>query len=214
MRITIAIASRGCDIYCKLVDWLVCYAQEPPKGWVINTYVVMSPYSAACGQEKLFQKAVEDCSDYLFIVDADVCPPKGCLEKMVVDGKDIVIAPVWHYDMTQYDIHLGVNKDLKLRERLYNVGSGVEEIVGGGFGAMLVSKGVLDEFVRRGESFVHHSSMLSDGQSTFLSDNVFFFKAGKMGFKTWVDWDISPVSHYRYVELCDKTVGRLRDTAS
>jgi len=209
MRITISIASRGCDIYCKLVDWIVSYVQVRPHEWDMRIFVHMSPYSAASGQEQLFRKAIENESDYLFIVDADVCPPKDCLEKMIARDKDIIIAPVWHYDMTQNDIHLGVNKDPELRKRLYKNGEGIEQIIGGGFGAMLVRKNVLDEFVKRNETFVTHSAMLSNGQSEFLSDNVFFSKAAIMGFKTWCDWDCSPVSHYRYVELCNATVDNL-----
>lgn len=209
MKITIGITSRGADIYYKLVDWLVYYNQCRPIEWDLEIAVHMSPYSADAGQQKVFDSAVNNNSDYLFIVDADVCPPKGCIEKMIERGKDIILAPVWHFDNSLKDIHLGIANEPTLKKRIYSPSVGLQQIFGGGFGAMLVSKKVLNSFNNNKESFTKWSSILPEDSKDLASDNIFFQKCQKLGLEVFVDWDIKKVSHYRPVELCQETVDNL-----
>lgn len=209
MKITVCMATRGSDIYYKVVDWLLAYTQNRPSDWDLKVMLCMSPYSAAEGQEKLFVDALNNGSDYLFIMDSDVCPPIGCIEHMISDDKDVVIAPVWSYDSGQFDIHLMVCKEPTLKIRTYKMGVGIEEICGGGFGSVLIKRHVLQEFANRREPFMMRSNLLGIEQFDLMPDNIFFSKCRKLGFKIWVDWDIKPTYHYRYVELCDNTIDNI-----
>jgi hypothetical protein len=204
MKITIGIASRGADIYYKLVDWLVYYNQCRPIEWDMEISIHMSPYSAESGQEKIFNAALLNNSDYLFIVDADVAPPRGCIEKMISHNKDIVIAPIWTFDGSSQDIHLGISTEPSLKKRIYKRAAGLQRIYGGCFGAMLVSKNVLNKF--KDSTFFKWDNTLSDEYKELPSDNIFFLKCLKRNIEIYADWNIEPVSHFRHVNLCQETM--------
>lgn len=182
-------------MYHKLINWLIGYSGTRKDGIEIDTVLQISPYSAATGQRKLFDTAKEKGVDYLFIVDADVCPPSECIEKMLAAGKDVVIAPIWHYDGYGNDIHLGVNPLSDLRKRAYKMGTGLERVSGGGFGAVLINKTAFNCF--------------PEGEPTMPSDYAFYSNCRKSGVEVWVDWSICPTSHYRLVELCADTINNL-----
>jgi len=209
-KIIVGICTRGNDLYYETIKWLM--TQVYIEGAITEVVFQPSPYSAAYGQEKLFKYANEKKADYLLIVDADVCPPDGCLQKMIDADKDIVVAPAWFYDHKNDDIHLNISYtgSIKVQERVYqNKLQGLEEIKAASFAVMLVKKRVIDKFVKSKELFTEWSSMLPKEYKKAFSDNIFFAKARKFGFKAYVLWEATGAIHYRMVKLCNKTLARL-----
>jgi hypothetical protein len=209
--ITIGIATRGKDIYYKTITWLLEYSMYPEQ---IQVYIQPSPYSAAYGQENLFKETAKNNSTHLLVIDADVEPPRGCVEKLYAHNKDVVVAPIWFHDHINRDTHLNISYtggiDLDARVRTPKE-SGLEEIKAAAFGVMMVSRRVIDEFMRRGESFTEWSQLIDPVYKKAFSDNVFFAKLRAFGFKAYVDWDCKGSVHHTNVPLCDETINKIKN---
>jgi predicted glycosyltransferase involved in capsule biosynthesis len=216
MRIAIAIATRGNDIYAKLLNF-IC---EHVKHYRYNCEVITSTsgFSAEIAQNTLFNYIYTLNVDYVLLVDSDVCPPMDALEKLLLAKADIITAPVWHYCPQTNDIHLNIHYRMigdDNFERIYQAReSGVEEIISTSFACLLLSKKVFDTFNRVGESLVKWSPLLDDSWKGKASDNIFCMKARKLGFQLHVCWDIKGAIHHRTIEICDQTINHLQQNIS
>jgi len=209
-KLIIGVCTRGNDLYYRLVDWFIPYVNQPKMPTEI--LLKSSPYSAAVGQGMIMEAAVAKGADYLLMLDSDIGPTDGCLEQLMSHDKDIILAPIWFFDEAKKDIHINVILPHSA-SRLHTKGKGLERIVSGSFGLMLVKVSALKKFKDAGESFVEWSPFIDVAyKKAGLSDNIFFAKADKLGIEAWVDWDIDGITHYRLVELCDETVKNIRES--
>jgi hypothetical protein len=207
MKVLIGLATRGNDIHPALVEWMLWEIGK--SKYSVQLSMIISPHSAANGQQQVFEIAWEHGYDYVLIVDSDIIPPKGAVDKMVEDAKDILLAPIWFYDGHTKDIHLNVNfTGLGFSSRVYTPkATGIEKIKTASFGCIMVSRKVLQTFMEKGEKFTFTSPML-DQFTTYNhnSDSIFFKKAEIFGYEAWVDWSIQPTVHTRPVDLCNETL--------
>ena len=207
-KIAIGIASRGYDIIPPLVGFIVDTMTKYEIELIINS----CGFSAAISQEVVFQNALCRGCDYLLLVDTDVTPPGNALDVLLSCNKDIVSAPVWHYNAGLGVIHLNATR--KLNELTFKENtSGVEEVETTSFGCILISKKVLDAFKEAGESFVYWSKLLDEkyNNNVISSDTIFYFKAKKLGFPTYVCWDLKGCEHFTRVNLSSRMLGVFLD---
>lgn len=207
-RLTISLATRGNDIYYGTMLFMLEAMMSHP----VVKIVVASGFSAIKGQEMCFGVAVQDNSDWFYLIDADVMPVANTIEKLMARNLPIVVSPVPMYLPEETDIHWNACDDPMLQDRKVLLGTGLQEIVASSFASILIRCDVLQEFKRRGEGFTHWSAMLPEWCRGLHSDSIFFLKARRMGFNAYIDWDIKPAVHHRYValssELIEKTVER------
>lgn len=203
-NIIIAFPTRGNDIGSGLVSWLLYHTDH---------YVLMSksPLSARIAQEELFRRVATDACkcDYAFFLDTDIVPERDAIVKMVAHNKDIITAPVWHYDENTKDIHIGVHYDFEYK-RHHLLKTGVEQIKAASFSATLVSRKVLDTFMNAKESPVRWSPLLDEEHKETAphNDNIFYLKAYRLGLEAWIDWDIK-IEHNRRVTLSSEVINNL-----
>jgi len=208
LKVAIGIPTRGADLWYKTM----LYAMKEFARADMEVIVVFSEsnVSARNAQDRLFKGIAyhDNNFDYALFLDGDVCVPEDTLDRLIARGKDIMVAPVWHYDHINHDIHLGVHYTASF-ERIYAPREGIERIFGASFSCVLVSKKVLNAFRLMDESAVKWSPLLPLEHNRDANDNIFFRKCFRLGFETWVDWDIKTASHFRRVELCTTTVERI-----
>ena len=208
-KLIIGVCTRGSDLYYKLINWFIPYINQPK----MPTEILLqpSPHSASYGQGRLFDAAIDHGADYILIIDSDIGPVDGCVERMMSHDKDIMLAPIWFFNDDQRDVHLNVILPGS-SSRLHTKRKGLERIEGASFGLMLVKVEALKKFRAAGESFIDWSPLIDPRYKTAgLSDTIFFAKAKKLGVEAWVDWDITGVVHCRQVELCDETIKNIRE---
>ena len=200
-KIVLGLATRGDDIVPSLVEFAIRNAVVHNARFVWKA----CGWSAQIPQEAVFQEALNLGADYLLMVDSDVTPPIDALDKLLSRNKDLISAPIWHYDVRLEDIHLNVTK--KLGQHLFDSDkTGLEKIASSSFGCLLVSRKFLKAIGDSGESFVYWSNMIGDELKTASSDVVLFKKAEKLGFELFVDWDVKGCEHYTKVHLSDRVL--------
>ena len=214
-KVLIGIATRGNDIYYKLCGWLL--NQKESRLDCIDVLFARCHTGAAFAQNLIFKKTVEYDYDYLFMIDSDICPPDDIIDRLIEHDKDIIKAPVWHYDPASLEIHLDVTKQGDIIRRHMCATVGVERILTSSFSCLLVKKCVLRRFVETGEDFTIWSPLIKDFYKDLQSDTIFYAKTKALGFETWVDWGIRDIVHHRIVELGSPTldkymVNRLAET--
>ena len=200
--------TRGCDICYGLVFFLL----DVKKRGSPETDLVFSrsPLGTAAGDTLLFNALADGDYSHLMFIDSDIVPPYGTLEKLMVHDKDIIAAPVWHFDPNKKDIHLGVHIGKDNAERLYFMAprNGVERVHYTCASCMLVKRKVVLGFRKAKEEFVYMSKLIPKFSTEQNTDSIFFAKAAKLGFEIWVDWDIKNVVHRRAVDLSDAVLER------
>lgn len=211
MKLLIGVCTRGADIHYKTYEFMAHTVFNTPGAQMV---IVHSPYAASDGQEKLFQLFARSDYDYLLVVDGDVVPELNAVEKLVKHNKPITIAPVWYYDDDSNTIAYGAyhkwakNKTEEKKEKQCTPKTkGLDKIVSGGFGCMLVHKSVIDAF--QGDSFVKWSKSLPEHMKERPSDNIFWAKCTTYGVDAYIDWSIK-TTHYRTVGLSNNFVNSLR----
>ncbi len=207
MKINIAIATRGNDIYCQLLHFICKQFRKYDCGLITSSY----SSSASIAQEYLFNSLTKTDADYHLLIDSDVCPPEDSLDKLLNCKEDIITAPVWHYDPNTKDIHLNVHYETKENLELIRVykekESGIEPIISASFACLLLSRRTLQVFRERKESPVRCSSLIEEKYRNCPdTDNIFFRKCLKLGLQPYVCWDVKNTVHHRYVDLCTKVV--------
>lgn len=213
MSLLVGACTRGADIHFKTYEFLTHTAFNVRDAHLM---IAHSPYTAAEGQEKLFQQFADGGYDHLLVVDADVVPPLDAYQRMVKHEKEIVIAPVWYYDNETNEVFYGAfrkwsdNHQEELSERIkVPRNTGLERIVSGGFGCMLVAKSVAQMFRNIGEPFVKWSKLLPEYMKERASDNIFWARCTRTNVKAYIDWSIKTI-HYRTVGLSDHMINELR----
>lgn len=200
-KVLIGIPTRGCDIFHGLVAFLL--RQQDKKNPRVDVVFSRCGTSANHAEESLFQELARTDYDYLMMIDSDVAPPLGTLEILMADDKDIIGAPVWHFDASDKDIHLGVHIINDNARRLYFMRKGVQQVHYTSYSCMLVKKKVAMGFHKAKEEFVYMSKLIPKWNTKQNTDSIFFAKARKLGFEVWVDWDIKGIVHRRPIDLSD-----------
>ncbi len=213
IRLLVGIPTRGNDISSGLFRFIIdTIAQK--NDIAMKVMIGQSSVAAAFAVDKLWEMMATqiDEFDYYMQIDSDVVPPVGTIESMVNKDKDIVVAPVWHYDSISKDIHLNIHPR-HLRERQYKIRlSGCEKIYSSSLGLIIMKQKVARQFIETRESPIHWTPMLGDYTGIDIhNDNVFFAKAAKLGFETWVDWDVFNVIHQRGIELSTEVLSKFLD---
>ena len=209
MKMVTAIATRGNDLVTSLVQFLISmtYALKENHTVVFS----QSRYSAYDAQEKLFHKLTEMEWDYMLLVDSDVGPTMDSIKRMFVLDKDMVTAPIWYFGNKHNDLHMNIFDPDRGIDRAYNYHPQAiaEKVLSSSFGMVLIKRKVIDEFVKRGESFVSWSPIVPEKAKTAESDYQFFHKAKEFGFELWVDWGIKDIYHHRFINLGYETINRI-----
>jgi hypothetical protein len=196
-RLTIAMATRGNDLYIGTVSFLLNELSVGNTG-----FFVAVGDSASGNQEACFKAMVREGADWNFICDADVGLSVGLIGRLMRHDKDMVVSPVVMYLRHQPgSIHYNACGDDKLETRTFLRGRGLQRIVTSSFASLLIKMRVLEEFIKRGESFVKWSSLLGEEMKIQNSDSIFFLKAAKMGFELWMDWEEADSVHSRIIDL-------------
>ncbi len=207
-NLAFGIATRGHDISADLLLFLT--------GCPFPIIMSKCNYSAAIAQEQVFQGALENNNDLLFL-DSDVTPTKDIIQKLINANKDIVVAPVYHYDSGNKEIHVDATTT---GERNYEMKySGLERIIGSSFSCMLIKHSALKKFKDANEAFTNtnlnidniHPIVLKDDFRTIItSDGVFFSKCRGLGIEVYVCWDAQGCIHTKPIDLCTETIKKLR----
>lgn len=197
-QVTIAVATRGNDIYYGTMFFVIASLMAIPRCRLITS---VSPISAARGQEENFKIARELGTEWIYLCDSDVAPAEGTIQRLMARGKDICVSPVPMYLPLEDDIHYNASREPTLRERTVKRGQGLERIWSSSFASVLLRASILDEFVKRGEPYVEWSPVLPDWCRGLSTDSIFYLKTRMMGFEAWIDWDIEPAVHHRYVTM-------------
>jgi len=201
-KLVIGIPSRGDDINTGLMQF------------ILKT-ITTSPYHVTIATSKSNVSAVESVNflwemikkklgnfDYYMQIDTDVVPPDNALASMIALDKDIVVAPIWHYDEVTRDIHINIHPS-NLRERCYTIKTaGSNKIYASSLGCILMKHKVIETFVKANEHPIMWSALLGEYKGVDgHNDNIFFAKAAKLGLEAWVDWSLTGVKHYKRIEL-------------
>ena len=214
-KVLIGVATRGNDIYYKLCGWLL--NQKSAKAECVDVMFAVCHTGASFAQNLIFTKLVEQDYTHLFMVDSDINPTPDIIDRLLAHNKDIIKAPVWHYDPARLEIHVDITKEGDMERRYITPNGGVEKIYTTSFSCLMIKRRVLERFVEEGEDFTLWSPIVPKQYNGLQSDTIFFAKTRKFGFEAWVDWGIRDVTHHRVVELggpvIDKYfVNRLRET--
>jgi len=198
-------------IHYRTVSFLLSCATAP--NFELVSYLQEGHTSAAVGQERILQKLQHLDYDYVLMVDSDVAPPADALLKLLAVQRDIVVAPVWHFDINTEDIHLNIHytQELDPENRIYKVkDSGVEKICSSSFAVMLLSREVFKRFREAGESYTTYTPFLPPYFEGRESDNIFFGKAYLLGLDAYVCWDVHDTVHCRAANLSTRIIEKLR----
>ena len=174
LKIVIGLATRGNDICASLVNFLLRNSHVNGTRFIYKACA----WSAPLVQELVFQEAANLDPDYLLMVDSDVTPPFDALEEMIKREKDLISAPIWHYNAGTGEIHLNAHKEFCKRIRSTDF-KGIEKIKTTSFGCLLISQKVLRKFKELKESFVNWSPFLGEEFKPQSSDVIFFGKCEK-----------------------------------
>ena len=204
-KIMLGLATRGDDIVPSLFEFILRNTMVHGVRFVWKG----CGWSAVIPQEAVYQEAIKLEADYLLIVDSDVTPPIDALDKLLECEKDIVTAPIWHYDVRLGDIHLNVTKEFGIREIDSNK-IGLETMRSSSFGCLLMSKKVLDKFKENKETFVTWSPLIEESLKTMSSDVIMFRKIERFGFQLYVNWDVRGCEHYTKIHLSDRVLSQFR----
>ena len=207
MKLAVALSSRGNDIYINLVPFLIDIARR----YNHTICVGVCNFSAEAAQRLMFQKlyTVPDW-DYCLFVDSDIGPPAKAIDKLIEADKDIIGIPVWHCVLD--DVHLNVHYDEKLR-LVHKEKEGIEEVFFISFAFLLIKRGVFDELrkVDTVENPLDWSPMIDERwKQSPGQDHVLAAKFRKLGFKSYINWDIKGTIHYKTVPLCGKLIENIR----
>lgn len=209
MKLLVGVCTRGADIHFKTYEFMAHTVFSTPGAQMV---MVHSPFAASDGQEKLFNMFADSDFDYLLVVDADVVPQLDAFAKMVAHDKQIVLAPVWFYNDKYNTIaygayHQWAKNKKEEREKVQRVvkTKGLEKVVSGGFGCMLVRKDVVQKFRDNNLLFAKWDKSLGEHMQERASDNIFWAKCTNLEIDAYIDWSIE-TTHYRTVGLCNKLV--------
>ena len=198
-KILIGVATRGNDIYYKLCGWLL--NQKDSKAEHIDVLFAVCHTGAAFAQNLIFEQLVAQPYDYLFLVDSDLHPPDDIIDKLISHDKDIIKAPVWHYDPISLEIHADITKKEDMIRRYNCPTGGVEKIFTSSFSCLMIKRRVLERFIQKGETFTLWSPLIHPQFKASQSDSIFFAKTRAFGFDAWVDWSLRDVVHHKIVDL-------------
>lgn len=190
-KVTIAYMSRGCDLVYSAPAYVL--AQERHFG-EIQLLSALSVFGS--NAEFLFEGLSELDTEFIHLIDADISPTLETTRALVSHDVDICSAPVWVYDEGRSSLHLNIAEDCE-KGWLSKPRKGLEQIFGATFSNLVIKKRVIDAFTLHSESFTEKTELVKD----FLYDStegIFFMKAKRLGFKCYVDWDLSPCTHNRY----------------
>lgn len=206
-KLIIGIPTRGNDISSGLLSFILNTIPH------LDICILLgeSSVSATLAVEILWKMLVDKLGtfDYYMQIDSDIIPPVGALESMLTKDKDIVVAPIWHYDPLSKDIHINIHLN-NLRERIYGLRTGgCDKIYASSLGCVLMKHKVIETFVKAGENPIKWSPLLGEYTGEDIhNDNVFFAKANKLGLEVWVDWGVKNVVHRRTIELSTEVLDR------
>jgi hypothetical protein len=209
-KVIIGLPTRGADIHPELMMW------------ILNTRMLHQEYNVAyarCGASAIMgvkellnvvtpKMLNEEYTHYLQL-DTDILPPLNALDIMLAKDKDIVCAPIWHYDDITKEIHINVHyKGDKYRRHLLGH-HGIEEIDASSFGFTLISKHVFQVFNEAKEDFITMSPLIKEEETRGVhNDCIFFAKIHKLGLKAYVDWDVKDIIHARKIDLCSEVLNK------
>jgi hypothetical protein len=196
MQIAIAYTSRGNDLNFAVPSYILKISREFPD---LDCVAALSLWGPAT--ERLFHALAHHPADAFHMIDTDVIPPDDALVKMLKREVDICAAPIFMYDASTNDIHLNICRTPE-RKREHQPGTGLEECFGASFACCLIRKRVLQKFVMASEKFTEPSDLTADlPDPTPPPDAIFYHKAQKMGFPTYMDWDIPIGTHHKMARI-------------
>ena len=211
MSLLVGACTRGADIHYKTYQFISTTVYNTPYAQMA---IVHSPYSAAHGQQKLFEIFRDNKHDHLLLLDCDVVPSNDAYQRMVAHKKDIVVAPVWFYDDESNSVFYGIFDSPKSTvndRKMIPKNKGLDRMYSGGFGCMLISRKAIERFGN--ESFTEWSPLLPERfKHNIASDSIFWGKCYALGIEAYVDWSIE-TTHYRSVGLSNSMINRLRKGA-
>ena len=209
MSITLGIVTRGNDISAGLLSFV---AEAIFNKEIDDVLLSSSPLSANEGQENLLQAFLKlEARSHILVIDSDVIPPSNTIAELLkVDG-DIVVAPVWHYDPVEKDIHVGIHyKNLWVSNRMHvEKKTGIERILAASFSILLIKREAVSRIIEETGSFIGDWDKITDFSPHTHADNIFFRKASMIGLKAYVNWDVKGAVHARRIELSTEVIDKL-----
>ena len=194
----ICIPTRGTDLTLNLVTFM------HQAGYDI--FFSQCNFSAQLAQENCFNVAYEKGFN-LIMLDSDVSTSQETLEKLINSGKDVICAPVVHYDIFKKEIHVDACPD---GPRNFHIKSGgIEQMKHSSFSCLYVSYDVLEAFKSNKELFTEFSVHMDRPKEYVTSDQIFFEKLQLMEIPAYVNWDCRDTVHSRIVDLSILAINRL-----
>lgn len=210
MRILIAVPT-GRDIHFGLATFLAAESKKPDVGIFIGKAYGIE----GTGFKKVFDEIAIQKADFSIIIQADIEPPKGMIEKLVSCDLPVVVPPIIMYEPLKYSGDLMWNAQTAgngQEHRRYNRGHGIERIAHSSSSCICIRKDVLEVFEKAGEHLIQPSGIAITPWPE--PDQTFFAKLMVLGIPAYCNWGIQGVIHHHNVELCDIVLERWRSRGS
>jgi hypothetical protein len=194
----VAIPTRGNDLSLNLVTFISKIKYD--------IYFSQCNFSAALAQENCFNVAYDKGCNVI-MMDSDVSTSNETLEKLINSGKEVICAPVIHYDIFKKEIHVDACPDGPRNFCFKTIG--METIKHSSFSCLFVSYDVLKAFKDNKELFTEFSVHMDRPKEYVTSDQIFFEKLQLMDIPAWVNWECQDTIHHRTVDLSLLAIKRL-----
>lgn len=194
--LVLAYCSRGSDMVYSFPQYVLIQDRK-----FRSLQLVAGVHLWGTAVENTFQYISGLRFDFCHFLDCDVCPKENTTELLVLDDKDVIVSPVWHYDASTDWAHLNVTytRDRKASHLVKEPGTGIERVAGGSFASVVIKKRVFDAFVMADETFTTWTPMIDESFKASPPDAIFFEKVNVMGYECWVDWNCGVGTHAKYV---------------
>lgn len=209
-KVIIGLPTRGADIHPELLMWLLNTRMANPEYNIAYARCGVSALEAVKTLLSMVTpKILEGKYTHYLQLDTDIIPTHNALNTMLSRDKDIVCAPIWHYDDISREIHINIHQKGDKHRRHLIGRSGIEEIDASSLGFILLSANVFKVFEEAKESMIEMSPLITEEDTRGPhNDNIFFAKIHKLGLKAYVDWDVNNIIHSRKIDLCTEVLNK------
>lgn len=195
-RVLLSLPTTGwvrTELLNRLPAWL-------GSGEVAGIYTTLEVKPVTPARNRIVSRFLETDLEYLWMVDSDTVPPKGALEKLLEDDKDVVSGIVPVLKQTEQG-RMRYPSVYRGSEESYTTANfdeqGLKKVDAVGAACMLVKREVLEAL----DAPWFEPELSGSSLRRKVGEDVGFCqKAQEAGFEVWADFDI-PCDHHKEIGL-------------
>lgn len=191
IRITIGIPTANEFLHRKFVQSLMCL--RLPENTIIE-YSMLSGYQLPFARNRIVEEALNNNSDYVFFIDADMVFDSDLLIKLLKHDLPMVNALAFRRIHPHYPTIFKWNEDNKSYDTM-SYTSGLLEVDATGMAAHLIKTEV---FKKMEKPWFYYRDNI------FSSDLTFCENAKKLGYKIMIDTDVK-IGHIGSEQIIDES---------